>query len=87
MNDIYLDIETIPSQSPDYLEEVRSNITAPAQYKKPESIAAWIAENGDAAAAEIVSKTSFDPALGHICSLSWALGDGDVQTASIGHRS
>ena len=33
MNDIYLDIETIPCQSAEYRSEVRKNITAPAQYK------------------------------------------------------
>ena len=75
MNHIYLDIETIPCQSPEYLAEVRANITPPAQYKKPERIAQWIAENGDAAAAEIVAKTSFDPARGHICCIGWAIED------------
>lgn len=84
VNYIYLDIETIPSQSAEYAEEVRANITAPAQYKKPESIAAWIKDNGDEAAAEIIAKTSFDPAHGHICCLGWAMGDGEVFTASIG---
>lgn len=72
MNNIYLDIETIPNQSPEYRAEVRKNITAPAQYKKPESIAAWIEENGDSATDEIVAKTSFDPALGHICCIGMA---------------
>ena len=79
MNDIYLDIETIPNQSPEYAEAVRKGITAPAQYKKPESIAQWIADNGDEAAKEQVAKTSFDPAFGHICTIGWAVGDGDVQ--------
>ncbi len=79
MNTVYLDIETIPCQSPEYREEVRANITAPAQYKKPESIAEWIEKNGDAAADEIVAKTSFDPAHGHICTIGFAIGDGEVQ--------
>ena len=84
MNDIYLDIETIPNQSPEYAAEVRKNITAPAQYKKAESIAQWIADNGDDAAKEQIAKTSFDPAFGHICTIGWAIGDGDVMT---GHAS
>ena len=79
MNTVYLDIETIPCQSPEYREEVRANITAPAQYKKPESIAEWIEKNGDAAADEIVAKTSFDPAHGHICTIGFAIGDGEVR--------
>ena len=79
MNDIYLDIETIPNQSAEYRAKVRENITAPAQYKKPDSIAQWVADNGDAAADEIIAKTSFDPALGHICVIGYAIGDGDAQ--------
>tara|TARA_Y100001933_G_scaffold90783_2_gene91776 strand:- start:4243 stop:4905 length:663 start_codon:yes stop_codon:yes gene_type:complete len=79
MNTVYLDIETIPCQSPEYRKEVRANITAPAQYKKPESIAEWIEKNGDEAADEIVAKTSFDPAHGHICTIGFAIGDGEVQ--------
>lgn len=85
MNTIFLDIETIPNQSPEYLTKVRENVTAPAQYKKPESIAEWIAANGDAAAAEIISKTSFDPARGHICCIGFAIGDGEVQSLSADH--
>lgn len=80
MNNIYLDIETIPNQSSEYRAKVKENITAPAQYKKPESIAQWIAENGDAAADEAIAKTSFDPARGHICTIGWAIGD-DVSDA------
>lgn len=83
MNNIYLDIETIPCQSAEYRAEVRKNITAPAQYKKAESIAQWIADNGDAATDEVVAKTSFDPARGHICAIGWAIGDGKAQCASV----
>ena len=32
MNNIYIDIETIPNQSPEYRAEVRQNITAPAKF-------------------------------------------------------
>lgn len=84
MNIVYLDIETIPCQSADYRAEVRKTISAPAQYKKPESIAQWIADNGDAAADEIVARSSFDPARGHVCAIGWAIGDEPVQVASIG---
>lgn len=84
MNNVYLDIETIPNQSPDYREEVRATITAPGQYKKPESIQQWIADNGDAATDEIIGKTSFDPARGHICCIGFAIGDGPALALSIG---
>lgn len=77
MNTIYLDIETIPNQSPEYRAEVRKNITAPAQYKKQDSIDKWIAENGEAAADEAISKTSFDPAYGHVCTIGYAMDEGE----------
>lgn len=84
MNDVFLDIETLPSQSAEYRAEVRDSITAPGQYKKPESIAQWIADNGDEAADEIVAKTSFNPAHGHICTIGFAIGDEPVETLSLG---
>lgn len=87
MNTIYLDIETIPNQSAEYAEEVRKNITAPAQYKKPESIEAWKRDNGAQAAAEQIAKTSFDPALGHIFCIGWAIGEGEVQVALSGQST
>lgn len=80
-NYVYLDIETIPSQSPDLLEKLKSEVTAPAQYKKPESIKAWIADNAEAVALEKMVKTSFDPSHGHICTICWAKDDGEVYDA------
>jgi len=48
---IYLDIESIPSQRPDARELVRQSIKPPGTLKKPESIAAWW-QNESAAAVE-----------------------------------
>ena len=61
MIDIFVDIETIPNQSPEYRAMVRENIKAPAQYKKPDSIAAWLAENADTATDEAIAKTHVPP--------------------------
>jgi DNA polymerase elongation subunit (family B) len=72
MTAIYLDIETIPSQSPDLLAKLRADVKPPGNIKKPESIAAWMEENADSAAAEAMEKTSFDPGYGHICTIAWA---------------
>ncbi|MDT8329055.1 MAG: ribonuclease H-like domain-containing protein [Roseovarius sp.] len=80
---IFIDIETIPTQSPSAIAAIRDGIRPPGSIKKPESIAAWKIENGDAAALEATAKTSFDPAQGHICTIGWAIDDGDVMTASI----
>lgn len=61
MIDIFVDIETIPNQSPEYRAMVRKNIKAPAQFKKQDSIDAWLAENAETATDEAIAKTSFDP--------------------------
>lgn len=79
MQNIFLDIETIPCQSPAFMDRARKGIKPPGNIKKPESIAQWLAENADDAASEAVAKTSFDPAYGHICCLSFAIDDGPVQ--------
>ena len=42
---IYFDIETIPTQSEYIKNHVQTNLTPPANYKKQETIDAWIEEN------------------------------------------
>lgn len=79
MHNVFIDIETLPSQSAEYRAKVRAGIKPPAQYKKPESIAQWMADNAEAETDAAVAKTSFDPAAGHICSIAWAIGDEDVK--------
>lgn len=83
MHNIFLDIESLPSQCPDYRAKVRAGIKPPAQYKKPESIAQWMADNAEAETDAVIAKTSFDPAAGHICSISWAIGDGPVNSTTM----
>lgn len=77
----FIDIETIPTQSPDVRAKFRSEVKAPGNIKKPESIEEWLAENGDEAAKDAIAKTSFDPAHGHICTISWAIDDDEPITA------
>lgn len=72
---IYLDIETVPSQLPGIREEFAAGITAPAQYKKADSIAAWLAENREAEAEAAWLKTSFDGGLGQCVCIGFALDD------------
>ena len=78
MNNIFLDIETIPNQSPEYRAKVRAAIKPPGNISKPDSIAKWMDENAESATDEAVAKTGLDPAAGHICSIAWAVGDGEV---------
>ena len=80
MHNVFCDIETVPVQCPDRIAKLIADAKPPANYSKPETIAKWREDN----AADIIAKTSFDPAAGHICSIAWAVGDGEVQCASIG---
>ena len=45
MNYLYLDIETIPAQSPEAHAAIAENVKPPAQMKKAETIAAWEAND------------------------------------------
>lgn len=77
--EIFLDLETCPAQDPAVRADIRANIKAPATYKKPESIAEWLAENAEAEAEAAWRKTSFDGGTGHICVIGFAVDDGDPQ--------
>ena len=74
---LYLDIESIPSQHPDALALVRETIRPPGTLKKPESIAAWWASEADAAAQEAWRKQSLDGGTqGEIISVAVTDGEG-----------
>lgn len=74
---IVIDIETCPSQNAQVKADFLANIQVPGQYKKPESIAEWLRDNGPAAADEQWRKTSFDGAHGHICVIGIAIDDSE----------
>lgn len=57
---IFLDLETVPSQQPDALAAVRSSLKPPGTLKKPESIAAWWTHEADEAAQEAWRKQALD---------------------------
>ena len=76
---VFIDIETIPDQSEGALEGFIKNISAPAKYKKPESIAQWIADNGKKEGENNWLKTSFDGAKGQICCICYAVDDGEIR--------
>ena len=75
---LYLDIETIPCSDPEFIAQVEAGITAPAQYKKPESIAEWLEANKAQAVKDAVAKTSFDGLYGSIACICYAFNDGEV---------
>lgn len=74
---VFIDIETIPCQLPGYVEQLAAEVTAPATYKKADSVEAWLAENRMAVATEQWLKTSFDGGLGQVVCISWATDEGD----------
>jgi len=76
---VYFDLETIPSQDPALMDKFRAEVKAPATFKKPESIAEWLAENRESTALETMAKTSFDPMHGHICTIAFARDGGDIE--------
>jgi hypothetical protein len=77
-NKLFLDIETIGPSDPRYLTRIRAGIQAPGQYKKPESIAQWMAENADALAAEELGKLGLDGLYGQVCCIGWAINGNAV---------
>lgn len=72
---LYLDIETIPSQSAAVHAKIAEGITPPGNISKAETIAAWEAEKKPAAVKEAIAKTALDGSVGHICCIGWAWGD------------
>ncbi len=71
MSTLYLDIETIPSESPAVEAFVTAALTPPANYKKPEAIEKWMSEHRAGA----VDKTSLDGAFGRVCCIGYAVDD------------
>ena len=81
---IFVDIETIPSQQAGALDDIARDIQAPAQLSKPETIAEW--HNGEgkyagvkvAAADEAYRKTALDGGSGEIISIAFGSSLDDV---------
>lgn len=72
---IYLDIETVPDQSPGARAEVAKTITPPSNYSKADTIAKWEEETKPGLVEAAWLKTSFDGAAGQIAVASIAIGD------------
>lgn len=77
---ITLDIETIGTNRQDVRDYIAATVTAPAQMKKAETIAAWEANDKPAAVDEAVAKTGLDGAFGRVCVIGWAVDDGEPTT-------
>lgn len=74
---IIFDLETVPSQQADARELVRAGIKPPGTLKKPESIAAWWANEADAAVEDAYRRQSLDGGLaGEVISIAACTPDG-----------
>jgi len=78
MTNLYLDIETLPDQREGAFDKIYDTIKPPGNIKKPESIEKWMVENGSKSAAEAYLRTSLDGIAGEICSIAWAINDGEI---------
>lgn len=78
---IYLDIETIPTQRDDLKALVAEKVTPPASMSKPETIAKWEAEKKPEAIEEEWRRTALDGAMGEIVAIAWAVDDEVPQVA------
>lgn len=74
---LYIDIETVPTQRADIRQSIAENITAPAQYKKPESIQKWLEENREYEADAKWRKTALSGTFGEILCVCWAIDDAE----------
>jgi predicted PolB exonuclease-like 3'-5' exonuclease len=79
---IYLDIETIPSQREDVRAMIADKVTPPAAMKKAETIAAWERDQKGEAVEEAWLKTSLDGTFGQIVCIGYAIDGGMVSTIS-----
>lgn len=75
---LFLDIETIPSQSAEVVAQIEAEVRPPASMSKPETIAKWNEEQRPAVVTEKWLKTSFDGARGHVVAISFTFGEGAV---------
>ena len=81
---LYYDCETIPDQRTGAFERYLDQVAPPGQYKKKESIDAWMLENAEAIAEQDYQKTGLNGLHGEICSVSFALEDGEILNVTRG---
>jgi len=84
---IFLDIETIPDQTPGALESIMKTITPPGNIKKQETIDAWMAENASVKAEEVWRATALDGAKGEVFAIGWAFDNEEpyCKVRKLGH--
>ena len=69
------DLETIGTEDPSIIAEIIAGVTPPKTMSKPETIAAWTANDKPALVKEAIAKTSFNAGLGKIICIGFAVDD------------
>lgn len=72
---LYIDIETVPTDDPQLIADIEASVTPPKNYSKPETIAKWNAEDKPALVAEAIHRTSLDGGLGKVVCIGFACDD------------
>ena len=72
---LYIDTETVPTQNKELMDNIRSSIKPPGNYKKQESIDKWIETEGEAAYEAAYRKTALSGTTGEIICISYAIDD------------
>ncbi len=78
---LYIDIETIPQNDPELIQEIADGIQAPANYKKASSIQLWNENNKPALVEKAVHGMGLDAGTGKIICMAFALGDGPIHSS------
>lgn len=79
--DIYIDIETIPSQRADVKDMIAATAHPPRTITKPESLAKWYEEKLPDVLDEEWRKTALNGTFGELLCIGWAVDDDDPSCA------
>lgn len=77
---IFLDIETIPSQRPGIKEAIAADIAPPGSMKRAETIELWEREQKPLLIEERWRRTSFEGDRGEVICIGWAVNDRPTQS-------
>lgn len=74
---LFIDCETLPDMRSGALDAIRASIRPPRQYTRPESIAAWLADHGEAEVQRKWRAQALDPLRGELAAVGFAADDGE----------
>jgi len=76
--DVFVDVETIPSQRNEAKERAAARVSPPGNISKAETIAKWEAETRPGKEEEEWKRSALDGGWGELCCICWAVDDGPV---------